>query len=222
MNRLTKKAVTMLELLVVLVIISILSGMAVGVYSNHVERARVSRARAEIRTLEVAVTQYQIDLGEFPPSSSGLTVAPANLDYLIPFEGSGYLTMALRTSLNGQISTPLSSRWNGPYVDWDYNRLGDETGQVVDTGSGAGVVTSLGLISFLDPWGRPYQYVRSSDYDNFGGTELPTGHVFAATESYYNPSTFQLMSLGPNGTSNGHPQVGLDSDDITNFIGSQF
>src|SRR5690606_20774970 len=61
MKNTPKSGVTLLELLVVLVIISILSTIAVGVYTKEVLRAKVARTRAEIRTLEVAINRYQID-----------------------------------------------------------------------------------------------------------------------------------------------------------------
>lgn len=214
MKRLLPKGVTILELLVVLVIISILSTIAVGVYSNQIVRAKYAKARAEIRVLETAIAQYEVDTGDLPPSGSGSQLAPADINPGVPFAGSGYLTLALRSSLNGQPSDPISARWQGPYVDWDYNRLGNAAGEPI---TGAGNTATLPEISFLDPFGMPYQYIRSTDYLTLRGSELPSTNPFAASETWYNPSTFQIISFGANRTSLAHPLIGTESDDISNF-----
>jgi len=227
------RAVTLLELLVVLVIISILSTVAVGVYSKEVTRARYARARQEIRTLEIAVTQYQSDTGQLPSSGRGNFVSSGNYTF-VDYNGSGALVLALRSSFSGDQAAPLSNRWNGPYVDWDMNRLGSingvpltatatgtsgaTTGSLPDVGGSAG---NLGDIHFLDPWGTPYYFVRASDYAS-AGAELPSSNPLAATERYFNPSTFQIISFGPDLATLAPPQRGLSADDITNFRSPAF
>ncbi len=213
--KLFRRGVTLLELLVVLVVISILSTIAVGVYTKEVLRARYSRARSEIRTLEIAIAQYEVDTGQRPPSGSGSPLAPSGVDTSGTAVGSGYLQVALRGSLNGDPYSPLSPRWRGPYVDWDYNKLGLNDGTPATEVSSS---VSQGQISFLDPFGYPYYYIRADDYASRGGTELPSTNVFSATETYYNPSTFQIFSLGANGQTSAVPNRGLEPDDITNFL----
>lgn len=212
--------VTLLELLVVLLIISILSTIATGVYTQQLGKAREARTRSEIRTLEVAITQYQVDTGQYPPTGSGLTIAPEPLTTAGIYNASGYLTLALRSSLNANLEEPLSNRWLGPYVDWDMNRLGDLNGVPITTPEGSSAVP--GAISFLDPYGHPYFYIRSTDYAERGGTRLPEDNPLAASEVFFNPSTFQIISFGPNRQSNAPPERGLDDDDITNFMSPAF
>ncbi|MBI1293311.1 prepilin-type N-terminal cleavage/methylation domain-containing protein [bacterium] len=232
----SRHAVTLLELLVVLVIISILSTVAVGVYSKEVTRARFARARQEIRTLEIAITQYEVDTGQFPPSGRGSFIASGNWtfgDYI----GTGNLQLALRSSFSGDPANPLNARWNGPYVDWDINRMGDANGVPLTATSGTSTVSVVGAIApiaggainggsiadihFLDPWGTPYYYVRASDYAS-AGAQLPSTNPLAATEVYFNPTTFQIISFGPDLTSLDVPQRGLSGDDITNFRSPAF
>ena len=69
-NKTKKTAVTLLELLVVVMILGILSTIAVTVYTGHVERARVAACRDIIRQIELAVNRYEVDTGQLPPSSS--------------------------------------------------------------------------------------------------------------------------------------------------------
>jgi len=217
MKSLLKRGVTLLELLVVLVIISILSTIAMGVYSREIQRAKYARARQEIRTLEVAIAQYEVDTGQIPPSGSGnVTGGIYSPNAGVIFEGTGALQLAIRSSLSGNFRQPLSTRWKGPYIDWDYNRMGDINGNPITSAPGDNA--NVGAISFLDPWGNPYAYVRSADYaQNGSGAELPVTSPFAASETYYNPSTYQIYSRGADGTTLPAPQRGVDIDDVTNF-----
>ncbi len=207
------QGVTLLELLVVLVVISIISTIAVGVYTKEIVRAKYAKARAEIRTLEIAIAQYEVDTGQLPPSGSGPGLAPNNFVAGNPNEGSGYLQLALRSSLNGDLRDPLSPLWNGPYVDFDYNRLGSVDGTPITDDSFSG---NPGEISFLDPFGSAYIYIRFDDYDQ-GGAELPSSNPFSATETYYNPTTYQIISPGANGTTGAGVDFGTEPDDISNF-----
>ncbi len=211
-----KKGVTLLELIVVLLIISILSTIAVGVYTQEIQRARIAKTRAEIRSLELAINRYQIDVGQFPPTGTGVNLAPnALLNTASPYAGSGYMQVALRASINGNQSAPLSSRWIGPYFDFDENRLGT-IGNSPITGS-----TSPAELQFLDAWGNPFYFIQSNDYAALEGTFLPSTSPYAATETYYNASTFQLISFGPNGTTDfSGNAVGTEGDDITNWEAS--
>lgn len=219
MKKLLPSGVTLLELLVVVLILAILSSIAVGVYTKEVVRARYARTRAEIKTLEIAVNRYQIDTGQFPPSSSGVILSPGDIDMTAPATGCGFLQVALRASLNGNASTPLDTRWMGPYVEWDYNKLGDLTGGPITSG------LAKPQMQFLDPFGTPYLYLRHEEYDGWGGTRLPSTDPYAATETYYNPSTFQIISYGSDKVSDATAPLdsrGLDPDDVTNFQGSQY
>lgn len=214
MSRRSHKGVTFLELLVVLVVISILSTIAAGVYSKEVLRAKYATTKSEIRSLEVAIAQYEADTGQLPPSGSGSSLAPGPIQTVGTSLGSGYLQVALRSSLNGDFQNPLSPRWVGPYINWDYSRMGSLDGTPVNSENFTG---TQGQVSFLDPYGSPYFYTRAEDYETRGGTELPATSVFRATERFFNPSTFQIISLGPNRESLATPLRGLDGDDITNF-----
>lgn len=217
MKRLQKSGVTLLELIVVVLIVSILSTIAVGVYTKEVLRAKIARTRAEIRTLEVAINRYQIDVGQFPPSGSGVNLTPPLESF--PYGGCGYLQVSLRASMSGDARNPLSRRWLGPYMDWDENRLGT---LITGSGSGGDVIagTPMPDVNFLDPFGTPYYYINSTEYDALGGTWMDASNPYFATETYYNASTFQLISLGPDGTTDfSGNAIGTEPDDITNWEG---
>jgi prepilin-type N-terminal cleavage/methylation domain-containing protein len=212
----SRRAVTLLELLVVLAILGLLATIAYSVYSGHVLRAKIAATALQISELETACTQYQLDTGQYPPSSSGTRLAPGPIDPINnPGEGAigcGYMITALVASLSGDMNNPIDARWKGPYIELNQTRVGTITGQPLDPTQ----PTVMPQVQLLDPFGTPYYYVRSSDYAAFGGTFLPSNNPFAS-EIWYNPSTIQIVSWGPNQMSNPRPLMGTDGDDITNF-----
>lgn len=212
----SRRGVTIIELLVVLAIIGLLATLAYSVYSGHVLRAKITATRVEIAELERACAQYELDTGQYPPSSSGTRLAPNPIDPSNqPGEGAigcGYMILALTASLNGDPQNPIDPRWNGPYIELDPHRIGDIYGNPLQPGQ----QLPLPQVQLLDRWGMPYYYIRSVDYPTFGGTQLPANSPFA-NQIYYNPSTIQIVSQGLNNISIPRPQFGLDLDDITNF-----
>jgi prepilin-type N-terminal cleavage/methylation domain-containing protein len=210
-----KKAFTLIELMVVVLILGILATLAVGVFTTQVERARYAKARTTIATLELAANRYQIDIGVFPPSGSGVPSGPPT------FEGCGLLHLALVHSMSGNANAPDNPRWQGPYVSIQDLDLGDINGNSL---ADAGIVSPVpaGEIQILDPWRSPYRYVRccGSSTDNYtvnDATVLPTSSPFAATETFYNVGTIQISSKGRDGLTLPVPNIGTDDDDVNNF-----
>jgi len=214
-----KKAFTLMELLVVVLILGLLATMAVGVYTTQVERARYAAARTTIATLDLAINRYQLDTGDWPPSGS--LTNPGSAEG-IPFEGNGRLQQALTHGLFDPATTSsAAARWQGPYISVQDIQLGDFFGNPIDTSS---TTVLAGDVQILDPWHSPYRYVRSngSADDNYtvnSATKLPATNPYAATDIYYNPTTFQIVSKGPNGITNAAASnaYGTDTDDVTNF-----
>jgi len=85
---------TLTELLVVMVIIVLLAGVAVTYVPKRIEEARVAKTQAEIRTLESALRQFQIRMGDVPTQAESLE--------------------ALVTAPQGNRNV---DKWNGPYLN---------------------------------------------------------------------------------------------------------
>lgn len=170
-------AVTLLELLAVVLIVAILATIAQNVYTGQIDRARVAATATTIRELGIAITRYEIDTGEFPPSGSA-TVSVTTSTAVVTFAGrlftgSGLLHLALVHSLSGSALTPIDSTWQGPYISFQSDILGTST--------------TLGQTQILDPWGTPIQYIRSVDYIISGPTRHGTllftdSNAFTATD----------------------------------------
>jgi len=211
-----RQGITLLELMVVLAILGLLATVAYAVYSGHILRAKIVAAATQIHSLDLACQQYELDTGQFPPSSSGTRLAPGAIDPSnIPGQGAigcGYMITALKASLSGDPNNPIDPRWKGPYIEISQSRVGLlPIGQPLDPT----VTYAMPMTQLLDPWGMPYYYVRSVDYASFLGTRVPANSPFA-TDVWFNPSTFQIVSFGPNQVSLPRPNLGLDADDITN------
>lgn len=219
-----RMAVTLMELMVVVLIIGILSTIATGVYTGKTHEARIAAAHALIHNLEVAITRYELDTGSLPPSGSG--VLPLDVitsgSTTTRENGSGYLHLALVHSVSNNATAPASTLWKGPYINLQLD-------QIQPKGKDA---ATPGMINIVDPWGNPILYFASPEYSGTsagytGGTKmfttpvaganpkLPAPNPFAS-EVYYNPKTFQLIGFGPDGTTlDSYPGAG--ADDINNF-----
>ena len=63
---------TLLELLVVVLIIGLLTGIVGPRFLAQIGRSEVTTAKAQIDAFSKAANAYRIDVGRFPPSESGL------------------------------------------------------------------------------------------------------------------------------------------------------
>jgi general secretion pathway protein G len=81
---------TLMELLVVILIIGLLTGIVAPRLLNQVSKSEVTAARAQLDAFDKALQAYRIDTGRFPDMSQGL--------------------QALVRAPGGE------SRWNGPYL----------------------------------------------------------------------------------------------------------
>ena len=70
MNSESKKAFTLIELLIVVAIIAILAAIAVPNFREAQVRAKVSRAKSDMRSLVTAIEAYRVDTNHYPPDGN--------------------------------------------------------------------------------------------------------------------------------------------------------
>ncbi|MEO8024114.1 MAG: type II secretion system major pseudopilin GspG [Polaromonas sp.] len=63
---------TLLELLVVVVIIGLLAGLVAPRYFDSVSKSKAKIAKAQIESLDKALDQYRLDIGNYPTAEQGL------------------------------------------------------------------------------------------------------------------------------------------------------
>lgn len=63
---------TLIEIILVVVIIGILAGIAIPSINGKADRAKISAGRANISTLDTAISEYQMMNGEYPSSLDDL------------------------------------------------------------------------------------------------------------------------------------------------------
>jgi general secretion pathway protein G len=86
----TRHGFTLLELLVVILIIGLLTGIVAPRFMSQISRSEVTTARAQMDAFRKAIEAFRIDNGRYPTTAEGLdalVVAPSG-----------------------------AARWNGPYL----------------------------------------------------------------------------------------------------------
>lgn len=119
----SRRAFTLVEIMVVVVIIGLLAAVAIPAFKRIQQKSRLSTFLNDMRKIEDALNLYAQERGSFPPDYDGGIVVP---------ELAGYLTKP-----NFTIPTPLGGYWdwdNHPgYVRITVAPIAAENAQLVDT-----------------------------------------------------------------------------------------
>ena len=153
-TKLNANGFTLVELLVVIFIIGLLSAVLVpAVFGAH-QRSLAKACKAEIQQLEQALTLYEVDYRDFPPSSlQDLGLKVSNKIN----EGCESLVLT------------LSSRRNEmSYFSFREDRLENtdaDRAPVTAQKLTNSVFTTNELFELIDPFGNPYIYFHANDLD---------------------------------------------------------
>ena len=77
-RRIGQEGFTLIEVLLVVVIIGILVGIAVPKFAGKVGKAQTSKAKADIKSIGLALDMFEVDNGRYPSSLDGLMTKPGN------------------------------------------------------------------------------------------------------------------------------------------------
>jgi len=86
---------TLIELVVVISILAILSGVLVPRVTNHLKSARDARRLADIKAVRAAIEQYHIEKGTYPPANANSSYGGWDVsndgDFIRALRDNGYL-----------------------------------------------------------------------------------------------------------------------------------
>lgn len=102
--RVSQRGFSLIEIMVVVVIIGLLAAIIAPNVIGNIDRALVTRAESDIRSIETALNLYRLDNFRYPSSEEGLEALVSN-----PGEAAAPNWKQLLTSL------PIDP-WNRPYV----------------------------------------------------------------------------------------------------------
>lgn len=119
-----KRGFTLVELLVVIAIIGILAAVVVPNAMTAVEKSKVKKTIADMKSLKTAVLMFYSDLGFFPADvvngvDPGLGEKPPTSNYSFPSAASGYPYQDLTSYVNAVVN---SGKWQGPYLDFPLSK----------------------------------------------------------------------------------------------------
>ena len=86
-RRLTGWNFTLIEVVVVIIILVTLASIATPLYLNNLKKANVGAAKTQLKLLADALTNYRLDVGEYPDTSAGLQALIENVDQKEKWEG---------------------------------------------------------------------------------------------------------------------------------------
>ena len=183
---------TLIEMLTVIAVILVLSGLLLSVNSGVQTKAARSRAEGEIAAMSAACENYKADNGAYPRDAAGVTDALNPRPPSVPTTAYAGASLALYQALSGNTVAADGALTLGPgknYYEFKPNQLSIRK-------DSNGMITHVLFIQ--DPWGRSYGYSTAGakfeeDYRALLRTN-PTA-TRPANPIGYNP-TFDLWSTG--------------------------
>ncbi|MCC5877205.1 MAG: prepilin-type N-terminal cleavage/methylation domain-containing protein [Candidatus Sumerlaeia bacterium] len=171
---------TLIELLIVVAIIAILAAIAVPNFLEAQTRSKVSRARADLRTIATALESYAVDHNRYPPT---------------PFFGVTGVLRVVPNNLSTPVAYITTAQMSDPFID---RTLGDfEYPTAPPNNKSPWTPCSSGNCSPYEPTNPTagWRYYYQSNVDGRRGAGTQAALLQFAVPAQGN---WVLASLGPN------------------------
>ena len=129
-RRLKRRAFSLIEIMVVVVIIGLLAGIVTYAVTNHLDKAKVRKARADIASYAGAIDLYYGEKGQFPELRDGLKVLVPEYIKVLRSDPWGRPYVYARPGRGGAydvISLGADGREGGTGIDADLTNWDAET-----------------------------------------------------------------------------------------------
>ena len=147
------KSFTLIEILVVITIISILMGILIPAVSKGMDKARKQKALTAIKTMHMAIKQYETTYGFLPFTGFGVDTTASDTDYtnlLTTLAGTDAASNPRQIKfLQLDKSNEYNDSWGNRLqvaLDLDYD--GDVDGSAIDTTSPDPLNTTVAVWSY--------------------------------------------------------------------------
>ena len=107
----TKMGFTLIEMMIVVAILGMLFGMAIFAGNKARLQSKVSKTKADIAALEIAISMYEVDMGSYPASGNSNLVTHLIVDQAGDWHGP-YIEFDEEDISGGAFQDP----WNNDYV----------------------------------------------------------------------------------------------------------
>ena len=128
---------TLIEIMVVVVIIGLLAAVVTQQLMGNVDDARASKARADIRQLETALTLYRIDNARYPTTEQGLQALVTRPDpSMTRWKEGGYVTRVSKDPWGREYLYQYPGTRGGEYDLYSLGADGQPDGEKADADIG--------------------------------------------------------------------------------------
>jgi prepilin-type N-terminal cleavage/methylation domain-containing protein len=184
----SRRAFTLIEMLVVIAIIGILASLLLPALAIAKKRAKITAARYDMNQIVAAVSAYQ-SAYTLAPTPKPLPGADVSKDFSFSSGNSDVTVILMDVDAFANASHVRNPQ--------RHNFLNVKT----KPGTGQGVTTPD--YNFRDPWGTPYIIAFDLNYDNKVDMDGTTSNVDPVYSPYpYNksiPQSVIIWSMGPDG-----------------------
>jgi len=219
------KAFTLIEILVVVAILGTLMGL-ISIFVVRAGKTKLESMTKMVVTshLKLAVDRYKQEMKKYPPATVADLVKASKRWENLSNESGDELNMTsevLYVALNHADLTAKLSPGDWGLNDPIANTDGDDWNQVPDG------LSSPAAKEIKDAYGNTLVYIPANFYEkspfrvtNESGEEIEVWAVRKTDGTFYNPTSYQIISVGANGKQDALDGVIEDRvrlDDIMNF-----